>query len=242
MSVFERDEVTIHYKETGEGFPVLLLAPGGMRSAIPYWENAPWNPIEQLSADYRVIAMDQRNAGASTAPISARDGWHTYTADQLALMDHLGIDRFHVTGMCIGGPYCMGLIEAAPERVASAVLLQPIGLFENRQAFYQMFDSWAEELRVSGHRDVADEDFASFRSNMYDGDFLFNVDRRFVETCRTPLLVLAGDDLYHPASTSREIAELAPNATLIESWKEPADVLAAQERVAEFLARHTPAY
>lgn len=240
MGTFERDGATLHYEEWGAGFPLLLIAPGGMKSAIPFWQTTPWNPIDQLSGTYRVVAMDQRNAGESTAPVSGDDGWHTYTADQLALMDHLGIDRFHVAGMCIGGPYCMGLIEAAPDRVASAVLFQTIGLDANREAFYQMFDDWADELRASSHTQVAAEDWTRFRSNMYDGDFLFNVDRDFVRACQTPLLVLAGDDLYHPASTSREVAELAPKAEFIESWKEPEHVAAAQTKVAAFLERHTP--
>ena len=56
---------------------------------------------------------------------------------------------------------------------------------------------------------------------MYGGDFLFNVSREFVSKCQTPLLVLLGNDLHHPAETSRELAALAPNATLIEHWKEP---------------------
>jgi pimeloyl-ACP methyl ester carboxylesterase len=211
-----------------------------MKSAIPFWQSTPWNPIDQLSGTYRVVAMDQRNAGESTAPVSGDDGWHTYTADQLALMDHLDIDRFHVAGMCIGGPYSMGLIEAAPDRVASAVLFQTIGLDANRDAFYQMFDEWAAVLRVSSHTRVADEDWTRFRSNMYDGEFLLNVDRDFVRACETPLLVLAGNDLYHPASTSREVAELAPRVEYIESWKEPEHVEAAKTQVAAFLDRHTP--
>ena len=240
MSTFRRDGAAIHYQEWGDGFPLLLIAPGGMKSAIPYWADTPWNPIEQLSTLYRVIGMDQRNAGESTAPVSGDDGWHTYTTDQLALMDHLGAERFHVAGMCIGGPYCMGLIEAAPDRVASAVLFQTIGLDDNRDAFYQMFDDWADELRATSHSDVADGDWARFRSSMYDGDFLFNVDRDFVRSCKTPILVLPGNDLYHPASTSREVAELAPNAEQIANWKKPEDVPAAKEQVAAFLARHTP--
>ncbi len=240
MSTYERDGVVIHYEAQGSGFPVLLIAPGGMKSAISYWQNTPWNPIEQLRGEYRVIAMDQRNAGDSTAPITPDDSWSSYTADQLGLMDHLGIDRFHVAGMCIGGPYCMGLIQAAPERVASAVLFQPIGFDQNREAFYEMFDSWAAELKTSSHPDVPDEAWARFRSNMYDGDFLFNVDRDFVRGCQTPLLVLAGNDLYHPASTSEEIAELAPNVEFVASWKEPENVAAAQAKVAAFLAEHTP--
>ena len=93
------DGAHIHYEVHGEGFPVLLIAPGGMRSAISFWENTPWNPITDLQDDFQVIAMDQRNAGQSTGPVSASHGWHTYAADQLALLDHLGVDRFHVAGM-----------------------------------------------------------------------------------------------------------------------------------------------
>ena len=74
MPVFERDNIRIYYEVHGEGFPVLLLAPGGMRSDIPIWENVPYNPIERLVPHYQVIAMDQRNAGRSTAPIAATDG------------------------------------------------------------------------------------------------------------------------------------------------------------------------
>ncbi|MCZ6617622.1 MAG: alpha/beta hydrolase, partial [Gammaproteobacteria bacterium] len=204
MPIFERGDTTIYYEEQGSGFPVLLIAPGGMRSAIPFWKSAPWNPIEQLAADYRVIAMDQRNAGQSTAPVRATDSWHVYTEDQLALMDHLSVDRFHVAGMCIGGPYCMGLVQAAPERVAAVVLLQTIGLFENREAFFAMFDDWAQDLKPT-RPEVAESDWGNFRQSMYGGDFLLNVSREFVAGCRTPLLVLCGKDLYHPEAISREI-------------------------------------
>ena len=69
---------------------------------------------------------------------------------------------------------------------------------------------------------------------------MFNVSRAFVADCQTPLLVLLGNDLYHPEATSIELATLAPNATLIETWKEPAHQLAAKKAVADFLAKHTP--
>ena len=237
MPVFERNDVSLYYEEQGEGFPVLLIAPGGMKSAIPFWTGTPWNPIEQLAPHYRVIAMDQRNAGRSTAPISGQDGWHTYTEDQLALLDHLGVHEFHVAGMCIGGPYCMGLIEAAPERVASAVVFQTIGLTDNRQAFYDMFDAWAADLS-----DQADAgDWSAFRESMYGGDrFLFNVDEEFVASCQTPLLVLKGNDLYHPAESSERLAELAPNAEFVEQWKEEPDRTEAMGTMLHFLAAHTP--
>ena len=238
MPYFVNDDVRIYYEDSGSGFPVLLIAPGGMKSAIPAWANAPWHPVEQLSGEFRVIAMDQRNAGQSSAPVSAGDSWHVYTADQLGLMDHLGIDRFHVAGMCIGGAYAMSLIQAAPERVASAVMFQPIGLSDNRDAFFAMFNGWAEELKQE-RDDVADGDLEAFRETMYGGDFVFSVSRDFAEGVATPLLVLLGNDLYHPSSISREVVSLARNAELIERWKEPGDQPAAKARVLEFLRQHS---
>lgn len=240
MAIFRSNGIEIYYEVHGEGFPVLLIAPGGMYSAISFWDNAPWNPIEQLSNDYQVIAMDQRNAGRSTAPISGDEGWSDYTRDQLALLDHLGINRFHVAGMCIGGPYALGLIQAAPERVVSAVLFQPIGLTDNRQSFFEIFDAWANELKAT-QTEVTEAQWGEFRNSMFGSDrFLFYVDRDFVSACETPLLVLCGRDVYHPEATSREVAELARNADLIEYWKEGVACEAARVKVGEFLARNTP--
>ncbi|GEL20678.1 alpha/beta hydrolase [Pseudonocardia asaccharolytica] len=237
MAIFIRDDVKIHYEEYGSGFPVLLIAPGGMRSAIEFWDRAPWNPIAQLSGSYRVIAMDQRNAGASTGPVSGSDGWDTYTADQLALLDHLGVDRFHVLGMCIGGSYVVNLLHEVPARVAAAVALQPIGLEGNREAFHEMFDAWAAELR-DAHPETTDDDWTGFREGMYGGsDVLFSVPLSEVAAFVTPILVLMGDDRFHPQSASRALASAAPNGELVERWKDPADRPAARSAVEDFLAK-----
>ena len=240
MPIWERDDLKLHYEEFGQGFPVLLFAPGGMNSTIDFWSRMPWNPIEVLSEHFRVIAMDQRNAGDSSAPISGTDGWKTYAADHTALLDGLGIDRCHALGCCIGGSYGLGLIEADPGRVAGAVLVQPIGHTEaNREAFYAMFDQWADELRKT-RPEVSDADWAAFRGRMYDGDFVFNVSRDFVRSVSHPLLILMGDDLYHPEAISREVAQLAPRAELVEAWKEGPAVQASAQRVVEFLKAQTP--
>ncbi|MDX1384923.1 MAG: alpha/beta hydrolase [Thermoanaerobaculia bacterium] len=240
MASFERDGVAIHFEEFGTGFPVLLFAPGGMRSSAEHWAKAPFDPRVELADDFWVIAMDQRNAGRSAAPIRARDGWDSYTSDHLALLDHLGIERCHLFGGCIGSSYSLGLIAAAPARVAAAVLQNPIGLHENRAAFYELFDGWAEDMKQ--RQDGLDDDaLAPFRESMYGGDFVFNVGRAFVRSVQTPLLVLAGNDLYHPAPIAAEIAELAPNAELVTGWKEPAAVAATVEKVRDFLTANTAA-
>ena len=239
MADFRVDDTVLHYEIHGSGFPVLLFAPGGMRSAASFWENAEWNPVTALSPHFRVIAMDQRNAGRSTARVSASDDWSTYTDDHIALLDHLRIDKVHLLGGCIGGPYCMGVIERAPERVAAAVLQQPIGNDgNNRERFFEMFDQWADALRPA-MPSVSDEAWARFRANMFDKPFLYNVSRGFVAACQTPLMVLMGTDAFHPESISREIANLAPNARLVERWKNP-EADGTVETVVAFLREHTP--
>lgn len=237
MAVFERDGIRLGYDERGDGFAVLLIAPGGMRSRRGAWAKAPWNPREALDDRYRVISMDQRNAGASTAPVQADDGWETYARDQLALLDHLGVERFAVIGMCIGGPYIMGLCRAAPDRVAAAVMLQPIGLDDNRPAFEALFDDWVADIGER-HPEADADTWASYRRNMFGGDFMFGASKDDVAACRTPLLVLRGDDLYHPASISHAVVEAAPDATLIERWKDGEDRDAAHHAITSFLATH----
>jgi len=54
------------------------------------------------------------------------------------------------------------------------------------------------------------------------------------------LLVLRGNDVYHPAPISEEVASLAPRAELVHDWKTGEDLPRAVARVREFLSEHTP--
>jgi pimeloyl-ACP methyl ester carboxylesterase len=118
------------------------------------------------------------------------------------------------------------------------VLQNPIGLSpDNRTAFNEMFGGWANDLR-KGRPELSEAELEAFRARMYDGDFVFSVSRDFVRACRTPMLVLAGDDLYHPAPIAEEIARLAPDAELVTKWKTPDATPAAVARVRAFLKAH----
>jgi pimeloyl-ACP methyl ester carboxylesterase len=235
---FEHGETTIYYEERGTGFPVLLIAPGAMNSAIGLWSGATINPLEAYSGDFRLIAMDQRNAGRSTGPLEVGDPWGAYARDQLALVDHLGVKNFHVLGACIGSSFALKLIEQAPGRVAAAVLLQPVGVTgDNEQLYEAMWRGWGDQLA----RRRADVDMAQlevFATQMWAGDFVLSVSRDFVRNCSTPLLVLPGVDRYHPTATGREIVSLAPNARLIEPWKDPQHVGPATAAIRDFLIAH----
>ena len=139
MSFYEKGPVRIHYQESGSGFPLLLIAGGGLNSTISGLNN-PFNAIEEFKAEYRCIAADLRNAnaGQSSGPLEIDRPWDSYSDDQLGLMDHLGIRKFMVMGFCIGGPMIWNLLKRAPDRVVAGVLAQPSGSRpEKRDLFYE---------------------------------------------------------------------------------------------------------
>src|SRR5580693_4244564 len=72
MSFYEKGPVRIHYEEAGSGFPLLLIAGGGLNSTISSLiHSSPFNPIEEFKGEYRCIASDLRNAngGQSSGPL-----------------------------------------------------------------------------------------------------------------------------------------------------------------------------
>ena len=246
MPLLKRPDADIHYEVRGAGFPILLFAPGGLRSRAEMWDQTanpngvPWmDPRTALSDAFTVVAMDQRNAGRSVADVKADHGWHTFGADHLALMDHLGFERFHVMGGCIGGSYCFEAIEQAPDRIAAAVLQNPIGLWENRDTWEEAIKGYGETVR---QRDpsISQDAIDAFGRNMFGGDFVFSVTRAFVRQCQTPLLLQPGSDKPHPAQTSAEIAELAPNIEVQKDWRGPTHLAELIRRVHAFLTRNTP--
>jgi pimeloyl-ACP methyl ester carboxylesterase len=211
-----------------------------MESAIGMWESATINPLSLYADSFQLIAMDQRNAGRSFGPLEPSDPWGTYASDQLALLDHLGIDRFLVMGACIGGPFALKLIEQAPNRVMAAVLEQPVGMTgENRPLYEQMWRSWGAQL--SRRPDLSPAEIEHFGQRMWRGDFVLSVSRDFIRSSSTPLLVLPGTDRYHPTATGHEIAELAPVGRVLEPWNDTRDhALSAAATVRDFLLTHSP--
>jgi pimeloyl-ACP methyl ester carboxylesterase len=242
MPTIQNRGASIYYEEFGRGFPILTFAPAGLQSTIEVWSRpaAPVNPITEFASNFRVIAMDQRNAGGqSRAPISAQDGWPTYAADHIAVLDHLGIDRCHLYGQCIGGSFIMSLLKAQPQRIASAVLAQPIGrvgaMAPGRSA---RFNAWAET--ITDHPEATPEVLDAFHQNLYGPGFVYSVDRAFVSSVQTPCMVLAGNDEAHPLPISEEVSKLLPKCEFIREWKQGQPLTDAKVRIKEFLAKHTP--
>lgn len=247
MTFYEKGPVRIRYEQAGSGFPLLLIAGGGLNSTIAGLAS-PFNAIEEFKGEYRCIASDLRNAngGQSSGPLEVDRPWDAYTDDHLGLMDHLGIEKFMVMGFCIGGPFIWNLLKRAPNRVVAAVLAQPSGSRpEMRDLFYDNnMKGWGPEL-IKRRPDLSMAMVDKFLTRMYrtNADFVFTVTRDFVRQCQTPVLILPDDIPAHPYAVAMEAAMLAPKAEVsMFPWKEPKErIPLAVRQIRSFLRAHRPA-
>jgi pimeloyl-ACP methyl ester carboxylesterase len=244
-SFYDKGPVRIHYEEAGSGFPLLLIAGGGLNSTIAGLARGPFDPVAEFKGEYRCVAADLRNAtgGQSTGPLETDRPWDSYTDDHLGLMDHLGINKFMVMGFCIGGPFVWNLLKRAPDRVVAAVLAQPSGSRpEARDLFYENnMQSWGPELNKR-RPDIGKDTVDKFLTRMYrtNPDFVFTVTRDFVRNCQTPVLILPDDIPAHPYAVAMEAAMLAPKAEVsMYPWKDPKErIPLAVRQIRSFLRAH----
>src|SRR6267142_2567694 len=191
---YEKGRVKIAYQEAGSGFPLLLIAGGGLNSRMAGLITSPFNPIEEFKGEYRCIFADLRNAidGQSTGPLEVDRPWDSHTDDHLGLMDHLGVDKFMVLGFCIAGPFIWNLLKRAPNRVVAAVPAQPVGFRpEMPTVLYDgSMTGWGPEL-VKRRPDITMDTVQKYLTRMYrtNPDFVLTVTRDFVRSCQTPVLV-----------------------------------------------------
>ena len=245
---YERGAVRIAYQEAGSGFPLLLIAGGGLNSKMAGLATSPFNPIEEFKGEYRCISSDLRNAngGQSSGPLEIDRPWDSYTDDHLGLMDHLGINKFMVLGFCIGGPFIWNLLKRAPDRVVAAVPAQPVGFRPEMPtlSYNNGMTGWGPEL-VKRQPEITMETVDKFLTKMFrtNPDFVYTVTRDFVRNCQTPVLILPDDIPAHPYAVAMECAMLAPKAEVsMFPWKEPKErIPLAVRQIRSFLRAHRPA-
>ena len=118
------EDVRIRYRHGGNGPPLLLLH-GNPLTHVSWHHQA-----EALADSYHVVTPDLRGYGDSSAPEPGANhenySFRAMAADQLALMAHLGYDRFFVAGHDRGARVVHRLCLDHPERVRKAALLDII--------------------------------------------------------------------------------------------------------------------
>jgi len=107
---------TVYYDEHGAGHPLLLLS--GLGSSRLGW----WKQIEPLSQKYRVINMDNRDAGDSalgTRPYSITD----LADDAAGVIKNLNLAPTFVMGISMGGFIALHLAVRHPALVEKLILV-----------------------------------------------------------------------------------------------------------------------
>jgi pimeloyl-ACP methyl ester carboxylesterase len=103
--------VGLHYLDWGGSGPALILLPGVGATAHIYDDLAP-----HFAGRFRVLALTRRGGGESDKPATGYDTG-TLTADLLAFMDSLGIQRATLAGWSLGGSEITRAAVTAPGRV-----------------------------------------------------------------------------------------------------------------------------
>jgi pimeloyl-ACP methyl ester carboxylesterase len=153
------DGITTRYEVTGSGPPLLMYAPGGFDATVEKWSTlgvyARVKLMEHLPRKYRCILFDRRECGQSGGRVE-RVGWSDYVAQGRALLDHLGIERAHLMGGCMGCSPVFAFAVAHPERVMGMVLWWPVGGPKYRLKGLQRFAEHAAFAQQHGLQAVVD--------------------------------------------------------------------------------------
>ena len=104
-----------------DGIPVLFIH--GNFSSATWWEET----MLALPEKFRGIAPDLRGYGGADpeAKIDATRGMGDFVDDAIALMDHLGHERFHLVGVSLGGLVVWWMMADTPRRLLSVTLAAP---------------------------------------------------------------------------------------------------------------------
>jgi 3-oxoadipate enol-lactonase len=223
--------IDIAYDDTGSG-PALMLVHGH-----PF-DRSMWAPqVEAFASRCRVVVPDLRGYGASTV-VPGATPLATFAADLLALADHLGIERFVLGGLSMGGQIVMESYRQFPSRVAGLLLADTFARSDDPPAratrraaadrmtreglgwyvadnLFKMVSSnapaeVAERVRTMMLAAPPPGAAAALRGRAERPDY-----RDLLTTVSVPALVVVGsDDEFTPVSDAEEMHALLPDSSL----------------------------
>jgi pimeloyl-ACP methyl ester carboxylesterase len=178
---------TIAWTAIGDGPPLLLL---NGYAAI----GADWDPafLGGLAAHFRVVTPDNVGLGRSTlADGEAIGGVAGMTADGVALLDALGIERAAVVGWSMGGFVAQSLAREAPGRVRA------LGLISTHPGGADTVDAAPGVFGVlTDHSGTPREQATRLLSLLFPPDRAVEVDERFGDLVAAARAVLPEPVLF----------------------------------------------
>lgn len=161
MAFAEIDGIKTRYDVMGDGPPILMYSPGGFDARIEKWTDlgvySRIKLLEHLPKSYTCIVFDRRENGQSGGRVEAVT-WNDYVRQGAGLLDHLGYEKAHLMGGCMGCCPLSAFAVALPHRVLSMVHYWPVGGANYRISGHQRFArhlAFAEENGLQGVVDLA---------------------------------------------------------------------------------------
>ena len=226
----------IYYERIGSGSPLLLIMGTGR-------DHSCWDAqIEAYRDSFECIVFDNRGTGLTEAPegpLSVR----LMAQDTLGLLDHLDIDRCHVSGLSLGSCIAQELAWTRPEAVQSLQLhgtwaradgyagrkfRAQLRLLEEMdlRSFYEINVLWfitpeymrrnPDEVERRIDSIVAAAPPVKLLRAQYEANLVHNTLDR-LGGIQAPTLVTVGNfDVAVPPMYGREVADAIPNAEYVE--------------------------
>ncbi len=141
MPTIDIGDAEIYYETHGSGTPLLLVS--GLGGVGSYWTPN----IRALAEQYQVVIHDHRGTGQSSRS-RIRYSVDQMTADLVALMDHLKLDKAHLVGHSTGGAIGQTLAVIQPDRLKSMVIYA--SWTKNDPFFARAFEARRTLLTASG--------------------------------------------------------------------------------------------
>lgn len=235
MTVATVNGIGIGYDDESSGRPVVLV------HGHPF-DRSMWRPQAAAlrSAGHRVIVPDLRGYGRSTV-VPGKTPFATFAADIAALLDHLGVERFALGGLSMGGQIVMECYRQFPGRIEALLLADTtarVDTPEGRRVRLATADRMAREgmawyaeenltrmiapATVDALPEVAGHVRAMMTAAPPEGAAAALRGRaerpdyrELLTTVSVPALVVVGsDDGFTPVADAEEMAQLLPDATL----------------------------
>jgi pimeloyl-ACP methyl ester carboxylesterase len=186
------DGITTRYEVAGSGLPLLMYSPGGFDATVEKWRTqgiyATTKLLDHLPQHYTCIMFDRRETGQSGGRVE-RVTWADYVAQGKGLLEHLGIERAHVMGGCMGCCPALAFGVAHPAATLSLTLYWPVGGARYRLSSQQRFAEHLAFVQQAGLDAVVDlvaKDGKAFGADPRGGPWasVLRHDRAFAQAYR----------------------------------------------------------
>jgi pimeloyl-ACP methyl ester carboxylesterase len=210
------NDIEMYYETRGDGEPLVLLHGGG--GVGENWELIFKAPPE----GYRLVVPDLRGHGRTNNP-SMEFTFRQSALDVLALLDHLGIERFKAIGLSMGAKTLLHVATRGPNRVEAMVLVSAAPYFpeqsravmrdttpDNRSA-----EDWAKMRQWHKHGDEQIRAIWRQARSFADSYDDMNFTPAYLSTITARTLIVHGDrDPLYPVSLAMEMYSAIPRSYL----------------------------